>query len=55
MNKSAIIAYSALMLMVLFLVISFVTTDILTSKLMVSFGIIAGVFTTRQISKLNEQ
>lgn len=54
MNKTEIITYSAIVLMILFLIIAFVTSDVTTSKLMASFGIITGAFTSHQVSKSNK-
>jgi len=53
MNKTTIIIYSSLILMVLFLVMAFVISDLITSKLMASCGIITGAFTSHKFSKSN--
>jgi len=53
MNKTAIISYSAFLLTILFLVMSFITKDVMMSKLMASLGIIAGAYTCHYFSKQN--
>lgn len=55
MNKKEVITYLSLVLLILFLVISFATTDAIISTLMASFGIITCAFIMHQFSKLNKQ
>lgn len=53
MNKREIVTYSTIVLMILFLVSSFLTKDVIMSKLMASFGIVAGAYTFHYFSKQN--
>ena len=55
MDRSKIITYSAIVLMIMFLVIAFVTRDDITSKIMATLAIVTGAFTNHQFSKLKEQ
>jgi len=55
MNKAEIITYAGVVIMMLFLVMAFVIGDIIASKLMTSFGIISGGFSSYQFSKSIKQ
>lgn len=54
MIKTEIITYSALVIMIIFLIIALLISDVVMSKLMASFGIIIGAFICHKFSKLNE-